>query len=271
MANLNYYIRRFKALTLTEMLIGVNVIMFIISSLLGLTFGNALVLLGAKVNLLIGLGEIWRLLTAMFLHADFMHLVFNMLALYILGRDIERFYGPKKYLFIYFTSGLIGSAFSFLLIPHVSVGASGAIFGLFGANLYLYHLNPTVYKRLFGTDIMVLIVINLVISFVRPNIDFVGHIAGLVGGLIASFAVGIHSEKAFIPKRIAIQAVTIMLLILPTFIGISQLRSTPDFYANAAGYYYYQNRMDKAEGIIDKGIEKFPDNEQLLGLKSAFN
>ena len=137
MANLNYYKQRIKRLTLTEILISINVAMFILTQIVDMATGDGLLRLGAKVNALIGLGEYWRLLSAMFLHADLMHLIFNMMALYILGKDIERFFGKKKFLAIYFLSGLVGSAASYLLVENISVGASGAIFGLMGANLFL--------------------------------------------------------------------------------------------------------------------------------------
>ena len=271
MANLNYYIRKIKNATITEILIGVNIIMFLLTTLIDFTGGNAWLILGAKINILIAMGQVWRLLTAMFLHAGIMHLIFNMMALYILGRDIERFYGPKKYLFIYFISGLVGSAFSFLLVSNTSVGASGAIFGLFGANLYLYFVNPHAYKRIFGTDFLILIGINLVISFVRPNIDVVGHIAGLITGFIAAFGVGIYSEKTFTPKRLLIQAFTIILFIAPTLTAFTSIRSTPDFYVTSASYYYYQDKPEKAKKVIEQGLEKFPGEQQLKQIQAELN
>lgn len=271
MANINYYIRKVKSATLTEILIGINVIMFILSTIINFAGGSAFLILGAKINILIAMGQFWRLLGAIFLHADIMHLIFNMMALYILGRDIERFYGPKKYLFIYFISGLIGSAFSFLLVPNTSVGASGAIFGLFGANLYLYFVNPHAYKRIFGTDFLILIGINLVISFVRPNIDVVGHIAGLIGGFVAAFGVGIYHEKAFTPKRILIQFATVLLFLVPTITGVVTMRSTSDFYATSASYYYYQEKPEKALKVINQGLEKFPDEVQLQQIKNLIS
>ncbi|GAU79757.1 rhomboid family intramembrane serine protease [Fusibacter sp. 3D3] len=271
MANLNYYIQKIKTATLTEILIGINIIMFLLTTLIDFTGGNAFLILGAKMNILIAMGQFWRLLTATFLHAGIMHLVFNMMALYILGRDIERFYGPKKYLFIYFISGLVGSAFSFLLVPNTSVGASGAIFGLFGANLYLYFVNPQAYKRIFGTDFLILIGINLVISFVRPNIDVVGHIAGLVAGFIAAFGVGIYHEKTFTPKRLLLQAFTLILFIVPTVTAFTSIRSTPDFYLTSASYYYYQEKIDKAKEAVEQGLKKFPDDPQLKQIQMELN
>ncbi|HAS75029.1 MAG TPA: hypothetical protein DCS67_12865, partial [Clostridiales bacterium UBA8960] len=201
MANMNYYIRRIKQMSLSEILIGLNIFMFVLTQIVTSIAENGLLRLGAKVNALIGLGEFWRLFTAMFLHADLMHLIFNMMALFILGRDIERFFGKKKFLVIYFISGLIGSGASYLFIDSVSVGASGAIFGLMGANLFLYKLNPLVYKRIYGTDLLILIGVNIVIGFIRPNIDMAGHIGGLIGGFVIASALGLSYESWIKPKR----------------------------------------------------------------------
>lgn len=271
MANLNYYKAKIKAFSLTEWLIGINVFMFLLTQLVTMTGGNGLVRLGAKVNILISLGEYWRLLTSMFLHADIMHLVFNMLALFILGRDIERFFGKKKFLVIYFISGLIGSALSYLIVPNVSVGASGAIFGLMGANLFLYKINPTVYKRIYGSDFLILIGVNLVIGFIRPNIDMAGHIGGLIGGFITAFAVGLNFEKTFVPKRIAFQLISAIILIVPVFIGSIRMTSTPETYASGAYYHYTIDNISTANRYIDKGIRKFPNDPDLNSIKTIIN
>lgn len=268
MANLNYYKNKIKNATLTEILIGVNVIMFLLTQLIDMTGGNGLLKLGAKVNPLIGLGEYWRLLTAMFLHADIMHLVFNMLALYIFGRDIERFFGKKKFLLIYFVSGLVGSAASFVLVEGMSVGASGAIFGLMGANLYLYKLNPMVYKRIYGRDMIILIVVNLVIGLIRPNIDMAGHIGGLIGGFVVASAVGINHMKLFTMKRLPYYILAFILLIAPIAGGTYRIQSDDTMFVSGAYYYYTEGRIEKSLSIIEKGLKVHPDQEDLLYMKS---
>lgn len=271
MANLNYYKSKIKNLTLTEWLIGINLIMFALTQIVNITFGNGLLRLGAKVNFLIGLGEYWRLLTSMFLHADVMHLIFNMLALYILGRDIERFFGRTKFLLIYFISGLIGSSFSYLIVSNVSVGASGAIFGLMGANLFLYKINPTVYKRIYGTDFLVLIGINLVLGLIRPNIDMAGHIGGLIGGFVTAFAFGLSHEKALIPKRIPFQVLAVLILAVPISIASYTHLKSPESYASAAYYHYSVDHIKTANKYIDRGIDKFPEIRDLVLIKNSIN
>lgn len=271
MANVNYYKNKIKNLTLTEGLIVINVIMFLITQLVDLISGNGLLMLGAKVNELIGLGEYWRLFTAMFLHANIMHLIFNMMALYILGRDIERFFGKPKFLLIYFVSGLVGAGASFLLVSGVSVGASGAIFGLMGANLFLYKTNPLVYKRLYGSDLLILIGINLVLGFITPNIDMAGHIGGLISGFVIASAVGLNFEKIWVKKRIFYQALVILLLVVPIAVGTIKIQSNEGLFVSGAYYYYTEGKIDRSLDIIEKGLKKYPNQADLLYMKSVLD
>ena len=263
MANLNYYKNKIKRFTLTEWLIGINVIMFLLTQIIDLSLGYGLVRLGGKVNALIGQGEFWRLFTAMFLHSDWMHLIFNMMALYILGRDIERFFGRKKFFAIYLVGGLMGSAASYVFIENMSVGASGAIFALMGANLFLYKLNPLVYKRIYGSDILLLIGVNLIIGFLRPNIDMAGHIGGLIGGFLTASAVGLNYEKTFIRKRLLFQAVTALLLIGMIISGTLIQYKDADIYGEAASYKYTLGHIKSATRIVDRGISHYPSDENL--------
>lgn len=263
MANLNYYKNQIKQLTLTQLLIGINILLFAVTQLVNISLGNGLIRMGAKVNALIGLGEFWRLFMPLFLHADIFHLIFNMLALYIFGRDIERFFGKGKFLAIYFSAGLLGSAASFLFSPNVSVGASGAIFGLMGANIYLYRLNPMVYKRLYGKDMLVLIAINLIIGFARPNIDIAGHLGGIIAGFLMANGVGVASESARSLKRLAFQGLTLLLIIGGVAVGTLRTQADPHLFAAGAYYYYTEGRSEKALSVIEKGLEKHPEDETL--------
>lgn len=132
-------------------------------------------------------GEYYRLLTAAFLHGGTLHLLFNMLALYLLGPALEAALGRVRFLALYLLSALGGSITSYALASPLqpSLGASGAIFGLFGAMLI-------VSRRLRAdvAGIAVVLGINLVLSFTIPNIDWRAHIGGLVVGAIiaAGFA-----------------------------------------------------------------------------------
>jgi membrane associated rhomboid family serine protease len=140
-------------------------------------------LIGAAIDLN---GDWYRLVTAMFLHAGLLHIAFNMLALYWLGTVVEQALGSWRFLLVYFVSGLAGSAGALLATGPfaVTVGASGAIFGIMGALLVLEY----VATGSFAGQAMVLIVLNLALSFAIPNISVGGHIGGLVGGILATFA-----------------------------------------------------------------------------------
>lgn len=140
-------------------------------------------------------GEIYRLITCAFLHASLWHLLCNMYALYIIGKQVENYIGRWKFLFIYLISAITGSLLSSCLSSNISVGASGAIFGLLGSLLYFgYH-----YRLYLGSvikqQIIPIILINLLFGLMIPNIDNAAHIGGLIGGYLATMAVGIKFKS----------------------------------------------------------------------------
>ena len=143
-------------------------------------------------------GEVWRLVTSGFLHSGFLHLLFNMYILYILGTMLEPGIGRVRFAVIYFVSMLAGS-FGALLLESTAptVGASGAIFGLMGA--------AVVVMRNRGIDPMesglaLMIGINLLISFVVPGISIGGHIGGLIGGALAAFLMFDVADRVRLPQ-----------------------------------------------------------------------
>ena len=131
-------------------------------------------------------GEWYRMITAMFLHAGLLHLGLNMLMLYWVGTPVEQAVGHLRFLLIYFVSGLCGSAGALLLTDQnaLTVGASGAIFGILGAAL--------VYERqrtfVLGGSAMSIIAINLILTFTVSSISIGGHIGGLIGGALCALA-----------------------------------------------------------------------------------
>jgi membrane associated rhomboid family serine protease len=131
-------------------------------------------------------GDYWRLVSAMFLHGSILHIAFNMFALYWLGTVVEEAIGTMRFLLVYFASGLCGSAGALLLSDPgaVTVGASGAIFGIMGALLMLEYMTT----GSFAGQAAGLILINLVITFTIPNISVGGHLGGLIGGIAATWA-----------------------------------------------------------------------------------
>nr|WP_289036709.1 rhomboid family intramembrane serine protease [uncultured Allobacillus sp.] len=188
----------------TFLLIAVNVFIFMYMESIGSSTNTEdLIDFGAKYNPAIIDGEWWRIFTSMFIHIGTLHLFMNMMALYFLGEAVERIFGTKRFLFIYLFAGLFGGVASFATNDAIAAGASGAIFGLFGALLF-FGLH---YKRLFfqtmGSSLFIVIGINLVFGFTIPQIDNGAHLGGLIGGFIASQIVHLPYKKAFIKQIVA--------------------------------------------------------------------
>ncbi len=179
-----------KTPVVTYTLIAINILIF----LLGIIFNmqDALINLFANYGPLVTENhQYYRLFTSMFMHANFLHIAFNMYALYLLGSQAEGFFGKTKFLTIYILSGLSGSLLSILLNQGaVSVGASGAIFGILGALLY-FGFNYRVYLgNTLIKEILPIILINLAFGFAITGVDNYAHIGGLVGGLTTAMATG---------------------------------------------------------------------------------
>jgi membrane associated rhomboid family serine protease len=148
---------------------------------------------GALFGPAVAAGDWWRLVTYGFLHAGLLHIGFNMLLLWLFGREMEPQLGTPIFLGIYFSCLLAGAFGALVFSPDaLTVGASGAIFGLMGAAaaiLYARGVNP------FQTDIGMLIVFNLVLSFVLSNVSVGGHVGGLVGGIVGGLAVAAGERR----------------------------------------------------------------------------
>ena len=166
--------------SLTQSLIVVIVGSFLIEQYLYPSLLNQFVLFGPAVKA----GQYWRLFTVALLHAGWMHLIFNMLALWSIGTPVEQIFGRTRYMVIFIGSLLTASIASAYFGPaSYAVGASGAIFGLFGALLAVGRRTGINYQNILGT-----VVLNLGITFLVPGIDWRAHVGGLIGGyLIAQF------------------------------------------------------------------------------------
>ena len=182
----------FKKYKITYSLILINVLVYIIEIILSGSIFDidiyTLLFMGAKYNPLIENGEIYRLITSCFLHGGLIHLFFNMSSLKIIGEEVEFAYGRVKYIIIYFLSALGGGLFSFIFNKNsVSVGASGAIFGLLGAMLLFGLLNKKKIGKNYVKNIAETIGINIILGFTISVIDNSAHIGGLLFGFIAAF------------------------------------------------------------------------------------
>ena len=187
---------------ITYGLIGINVFLFLMMYLVGNGSEDTKTLLnfGANYGPLVRLGEYYRLLTCSFLHIGIWHITFNMYALYIIGSQLESFYGKTKYLIIYLFSAIIGSLFSILFSSNISAGASGAIFGLFGSLVYFgYHYRVYLGSSI-KSQIIPIIALNLGLGFLIPGIDMSAHIGGLIGGTLISMALGVKYKSTKFDK-----------------------------------------------------------------------
>ncbi len=183
---------------ITYSLIFINILVFILMYILGNGSYDVSTLLnfGALNSTLVKNGEIYRLLTCSFIHIGLIHLFFNMYALYIIGPQLESFYGKIKFLIIYLFSAIIGSLFSSIFTTGVSAGASGAIFGLFGSLLYFGYHYRVYLGSVIRSQIIPLLLFNFILGFMLKGIDISAHIGGLVGGIIISMALGVKYKSS---------------------------------------------------------------------------
>jgi rhomboid protease GluP len=187
----------------TKVLIIINILVYLVCTLSLLykpELNTIITYYGANNYKLIqaqGYIGLYRLVTSMFLHADIFHIFFNMYALYVVGNQVERYYGPKKYLLIYFISGIVGSLFSnvFMSANTISIGASGAIFGLFGALAYFSYNYRAVLGNFLKSSIIPVLIINLCLGLFISGIDVFAHIGGLIAGVLTSMLVGVNGKN----------------------------------------------------------------------------
>lgn len=177
----------------TYVLVGLTVLVFLGQLASQYLLGDDWVALWLmKINELILSGQYWRLITPLLVHASLWHVGVNMYSLYILGPELEPFYGHGRFLVLYLLGGLGGNVLSFLLLPQASLGASTAIFGLLGAYaVFLYQ-----HRELFGErarralrGLVQVFALNLLISF-SGRVDLWGHLGGLAGGVLFAWLAG---------------------------------------------------------------------------------
>jgi len=155
-------------------------------------------------------GEWWRLLTAAFLHYGPIHLGMNMLALWWIGRPLEDWLGPVRYVLLFLVSGLAGSAGALIASPTaVTVGASGAIFGILGAAIVLERQQTYV----LGGSAITLLVVNLAFTFAVPGISIGGHLGGLAGGALAILALSQFGKRSAVHSRFDVVSIASLLAI----------------------------------------------------------
>lgn len=181
-----------KSNPVTVTLIAIQVVVYVLMTLAGGSTHPAVLLqFGALQAGLVHAGQWWRLITPVFVHIGFAHILINSITLYFIGMYIEQLFGHWRMLVIYFISALAGNLLSADWLPAgISTGASTAIFGLFGAFIMLgmsFRENQAI--RILSRQFLILVVLNIVTDLMVPGIDLAGHIGGLLGGFLAAYTV----------------------------------------------------------------------------------
>lgn len=183
---INFY----KKNPVTSTLLTIMIVYFIFLSLNGgSTNIETLVKYGAFFPPLVVAGnQYYRFITSIFMHIGIMHIFFNGYALYIFGPQLERLMGAKKYLLFFLLTGIGGNIATFFFnFTSVSAGASGSLFGLFGAFLYLVHRHRDMVTPEGRQSIIRLLVINLILTIAVPSISVTAHLGGLIIGYLLSY------------------------------------------------------------------------------------
>ena len=279
---------------MTYSLISINILIWIIITWF-LPHGSdiEIINLGALAHFNVVHGEWYRLISSMFLHLDIEHLILNMMSLYIFGKHVETYTSSLKMLGIYFVSGIVGNLFTLaLMTTSLSIGASGAIFGLLGALIALLMISK-MYDRKVIFQLLIAAVVMAVISILVRNVNIVAHLSGLIGGILAVYLVYFYAtfKKGFY-WLLGLTILVITLLLVKTFMTpdeniynqIIQDQMKNNHYSEAKemvhqtidnGYAddmtYYLSGMiiaaqdSKAEAIAEweRGLRIFPNSVQL--------
>ncbi len=207
----------------TYALIGINIVIYLLTAL---SSGNLIDIPSRELYAMGGVfgpavvlgGEWYRVFFALFLHGGMTHLLMNMVSLYLVGRAIEHHFSIRGYLLIYFASGIIGAMTSLYFHPEsVNIGASGAIFGIFGALIGFFLLYRERFRSQaqgFMKDIGVILGLNLFIGITIPSVDISAHIGGLIAGTIGGFLLARRDDLLWLFALITSLAVTILYFIL---------------------------------------------------------
>jgi rhomboid protease GluP len=262
---------------LTYVLLGINILVWLAMTAAGGSTNTAvLIRFGAKANTLIANGEVWRLLTSMFLHIGLMHLFFNSYALYIFGIEVERLYGNTRFVIIYLLAGLWGSLISFVFGPNLSAGASGAIFGLLGVMLAFFRRH----RELFGEagrqrviNLLGIAVLNLVLGFTVPGIDNLAHLGGLVSGAILGWLLAPEYQLAWdadghpqvkdknsLLARWWVVALASALLAVGTLGGMAMQQGSASALILRGQRALQSGEMAAAESFFQQAVTRYPNS-----------
>lgn len=215
-----------KKPVVTYTLLAINIVVFLLMAILSKDgiYGfstKTLLKYGGNIKSFVLNGQYWRLIASAFMHDSILHLFFNMYALYVIGTQLESFYGKTRFLIIYLFSAIAGNLLSLVFadLNVISIGASGAIFGLFGSLLYFGYYYRVYLGTLLRTQLIPVILMNLVFGLVTPGIDNAAHIGGLIGGVFISMGMGVKykSSKSDMINGMIVSMLYIIFLIYMSF------------------------------------------------------
>jgi rhomboid protease GluP len=280
----------------TNVLLGLIVIGFLAEVLVSRSLNDittaASIATGAQLNSLIVGGDYWRLLSAMFLHGGLMHLAFNGWALFSVGRDMESLLGSVWFSAIYLLTGLAGNVAYYLLGPNVpSLGASGAVFGLIGAETAFFLRNRSFFGKFGGqrlANLAIMIGINLVFGFTVPGINNIAHLGGLLTGFALGYVMAPHYQVEW--KLVGVQpvgllrdrtpqqrrwlgiAAVILLLLVGVWLGSQRWAESGAVLRQRAQTALDANDLAGAEALLTRAVAADPadpDNHYALGVVQA--
>ncbi len=232
------------------------IIIFIILNLYTKNDIITLIDFGAKTNFKIVDFNFTSLIASSFIHSDTMHIASNMISLYYIGPFTENFLGKTKYIIFIIFSAIISTLGSFIFSNTISLGASGVIFAFLGIHLFLYIEYRENYKEIFGSGILHIIILNLIITFVGKNIDAYGHIFGLISGIIF-MGFTFDNNSKYITKKISILALA--LILIGSGIKFNMFKYSKEYFYSKAYYLMQKNDKNELNKLEKEFIKKFPN------------
>ncbi|MBO8178461.1 rhomboid family intramembrane serine protease [Aeribacillus pallidus] len=174
------FIKLYPVITI---LVAVHLLLYIITNTPFFPTQELFALLSG-VNVYIADGEVWRLVTPIFLHSGFAHVLFNSFSLILFGPALERLLGKGKFLFLYLISGVLANIATFFLQPltYIHVGSSGAIFGLFGYYISVVLLQKSWFAREVSQVVIPIVIIGSIMTFFQSGVNITAHMSGLLAG-----------------------------------------------------------------------------------------
>lgn len=254
---------------MTYLLISINVLIWLVMILITNHFSNIKLLdVGGLVHFNVVHGEWYRLITSLFLHFNFEHILMNMLSLFIFGKIVEAIVGPIKMLAIYLISGLFGNFVSLSFnTDTVSVGASGAIFGLIGSIITMMFVSRNYSRKTIGQLLIVLVILTG-LSLMMSNVNIMAHLGGLLGGILITL-IGYYYQ---VNRNVFwITLVIFLLLFIVLQIRIFTIKED-NIYNILIEEEMKKNDYTEASHIVNKTINNHYDDDRtfyLTGLITA--